>query len=604
MPQSNSLPSVFRLRHRTDQSQMISVGVPLFDRLLGLERCQALYDKLESHPDGNFLPRVLQALNVTGSLRPGDRDKIPGQGPLVVVANHPFGAIEGILLAHLIRQVRPDVKILGNYLLNRIPQMRDFIIPVDPFDQNLSSRRNITPVRQAIRWVRDGGVLIVFPAGEVSRLNIRRREVTDPAWDSRVAPLLRHCRAPVLPVYFPGGNSPLFQFFGLLHPRLRTALLPHELLNKQHRTLEVRVGSVVPFKKVAEFDNSSDLMEFLRLQTYLLGQGPVSTPKEKIPARTAQAPIIPPLDEDLLALDIRLIPSRQKVASQGELEVYLVEATQIPSILREIGRLREMAFRQAGEGTGRSLDIDPFDFHYQHLFLWHPQRREVVGAYRLGRTDIILEQQGISGLYSHTLFALNRQLFDHLGPALELGRSFIRPEYQKSYTPLLLLWKGIGHFIRTHPQYRYLFGPVSISQDYLPLARSLMVAALKNQESQQENLKELIRPRNPYRERSPRVNGCAPRGFQSLSTNMAHVDGLIAALQPEMGGIPVLLRQYLSLGGEVLKFNCDPEFSHVIDGFILVDLAGAPLPFLGRIMGKDAAAEFLQVHKPTTLRCA
>jgi len=600
MPQPHRHASIFTLRTPESSALHRPSRLTLIEKLLGLDRCQALYEDIDGQ-SGEFLTRVLQALKISPVLRPGDMERIPAKGPLVVVANHPFGAVDGILLTQLLRQVRPDVKILGNYLLERIPQMRELIIPVDPFDQDRSARRNIAPVRQAIRYVRDGGALVIFPAGEVSHLQVRRREITDPSWDVRVAPLLRHAGAPVLPVYFPGGNSPLFHLLGLLHPRMRTALLPHELLNKQHRRIDVRIGAAIPYKKLTAVETDAALMDFLRVQTYLLGN--TGTREATAPPEQKHAPLIPPLDEDLLALEVRRLPSRQKIAVSGELEAYLVDAGQIPSILREIGRLRELTFRRVGEGTGQSIDIDRFDFHYQHLFLWNPLRREVVGAYRLGRADVILEEQGLAGLYSHTLFALDRRLFEQTGPALELGRSFVRPEYQKSYAPLLLLWKGIGRFVALNPQYRHLFGPVSISQDYHPLARSLMIKALRSQGAPSA-LRGLVRPRTPFRSKTIRLSGCSPRSLEALSNGLEQVDGLVAALQPELGGIPVLMRHYLNLGGRILEFNCDPDFSDVIDGFILVDLMQAPLPVLGRTMGSEAATTFRRYHETTRRRCA
>jgi hypothetical protein len=302
--------------------------------------------------------------------------------------------------------------------------------------------------------------------------------------------------------------------------------------------------------------------------------------------------VILPQDSKLVAAEVARLDATSLLAENKVLQVWQAEAAQIPYLLLEIGRLREITFRAIGEGTGKPFDLDRFDQHYLHIFLWHKERQEVVGAYRLGRCDKILQKQGKSGLYTSTLFKYRSKLFERLGPALELGRSFVRPEYQRSYTPLLLLWKGIGAYVVANPQYRTLFGPVSISRDYSDLSRRLIAGSLR-ETLLAPKLAGLVKPRVPLDRRPVRVKGCAADLAHTFCSNIEQVGAMVADIDVEQKGIPVLLRHYLNLGGKLLAFNVDREFSDVLDGLILVDLTETERKTLERYFGKEGTEAFL-----------
>jgi putative hemolysin len=568
-------------------------------RLLALDRCRTVYDGIPAQLNGReFLGRLLQEFGVSLATEPGELQRIPTAGATIVVANHPFGAMEGILLAELLLRLRPDVKILANHLLGRFPQLQELLIAVDPFGGAGAARRNLRPMREALRWLAGGGLLLVFPAGEVSHDQLPGRTIADPPLNENLAGLVRHSGAAVLPVFFAGANGPLFQLAGLLHPRLRTALLPREFLNKRQRRLPVRIGNPIANRKLSAMGEDAELVAYLRLRTYLLASRAPAAEVSAPPAAGRLEPLVAAQPPERLAAEVEALPPAQVLAESGPLVALQADARQIPYLLLEIGRLRELTFRQAGEGTGRQLDLDRFDSHYTHLFLWHREKREVVGAYRLGRSDEIRARYGVGGLYSHTLFAYDGELLDRLGPALELGRSFVRPEYQRQFAPLLLLWKGIGAFVRRHPRYRMLFGPVSISRDYSLLSRRLIADALQER-CEIPELARLVRARTPLRRRRLRVKGCDAKLAGALSRNFDEVAELVADLDPGPGGIPVLLRHYLGLGGQVLAFNVDRQFSDVLDGLIVVDLARTERKTLERYLGRDGAAEFLRQHPDT-----
>jgi putative hemolysin len=574
----------------------------LTERLLALNRIRSLYRGLENGDEaGNFPGRVLDTLGITLDVREEDLKRIPGKGPAVIVSNHPFGAVEGIALAHLIKRVRPDVKIMANYMLGAIPQMKDLFICVDPFARKESPRQNIAPMRDCLRWVKKGGLLVIFPAGEVSHWDRNSRTVCDPLWSDNIARLIRQTGAPVLPIFFPGINGPLFQAAGMVHPVLRTALLPRELLNKRNKTLRIKIGHLIAPHRFQDFASDQELSDYLRLRTYLLEKGapPARSPDQRPPAPEGKKrldPIIAPQNREVMEDEIRQLPPVQILIESGSMCVVEAQAFQIPFCLLEIGRLRELTFRAVGEGTGRTVDLDRFDDHYRHLFIWNRETREIVGAYRIGQTDLILEQQGVAGLYTSTLFNFQNELLERLGPSLEMGRSFVRGEYQKSYAPLLLLWRGIGSFVARNPHYRNLFGPVSISSDYSAFSRQLIVTGL-SQNNRLHDLARLVKAKNPLRLRPVRVKGCQDRSAPSCWRDLEEISAVIADIESEQTGVPILLKQYLKLGGRMLAFNVDPDFSDALDGLVVVDLVETEEKSLERYLGKEGSRLFLEYHR-------
>jgi len=590
------VPKTMPKTHR----KVLSVVAGPLEHLLGLRQCEALYDQLKSEGDPHaFMRGALRRMDVRPQIKPEDLENIPRKGPAIVVGNHPFGGIEGIIMADTLLSCRPDVKIVANQLLNRIPQLRALTIPVDPFNRNGSVRANIGPMREAMHWLKNGGLLLVFPAGEVSHLKMPPFEVADPAWSPTIGRLIRHTRAPVLPVFFRGHNGAGFQAAGLIHPRLRTALLARQLMAMRGRTVPLDIGRLIPFRWLQRYADDTELMAYLRWRTYLLGLPARKETRRFTPPAVAvfrkPRPVAPAQAPALCRREVERLPADQCLARSGAQSVWQATAEQIPGLLQEIGRLRELSFRAANEGTGKPLDLDRFDEHYRHLFIWNEEAGELVGGYRVGATDQILERQGRGGLYSSTLFDSRMEFFHRLGPALEMGRSFVRPEYQRSYSPLLLLWKGIGGFVARQPRYRMLFGPVSISRDYSDLSRRLIATTLL-QHSQAKDLALMVKPRHPANLKPVRVPGCGHRPPPISFQDFKEMSSVIADVEFKQRDVPVLLRHYLNLGGQLLAFNIDRSFGRVMDGLIVVDLTQTDRKTLQRYMGVEGAAAFLAYH--------
>ncbi len=564
---------------------------------LGLRRCARLYQTIRRGLDaGAFAAQALDRLGVEWRAREEEIAGIPREGACVIVANHPFGGIDGLVLITLLSRVRPDVKVLANPVLGRFPELAEVIIPVSPFETPRARRQNVTALRAGHAWLASGGMLVVFPAGEVSHFHLQAREVMDPQWQTGVARLVRRNGAPVVPVFFPGSNGMAFQAAGLLHRRLRTVLLPRQLLNKHGAVLDLKIGETIPVKRLKSFTADRDLVDYLRLRTCLLAEPTV--PCGTVPGEPAVSgsvrlePLAPEVPARLLAGEIAALPAEALLHSHGDYQVWVIRAGEGPYLLTEIGRLRELTFRGHGEGTGHPIDLDRFDAHYLHLFMWNRAQQEIVGAYRIGTCDEILHEHGVAGLYTSTLFHYRRRLFTEVGPALELGRSFVRPEYQKSFAPLLLLWQGIGAFLVRNPRYRTLFGPVSISREYRDLSRQLIASSLMKHMTIPA-LARLVTPKAPVSTTAPRVRGCPPQLAETFAGNIEQLNAVVADLEADHKGLPVLLRHYLNLGGKLLAFNLDEEFSDVVDGLILVDLDRTERKMLERYLGKEGAAFYL-----------
>lgn len=546
---------------------VLSAARPFLTRVLGVAELHRLYQRLPAATPGMFADLALNALHIGVRGDDANLARIPERGPLIVAVNHPHGALDGLVMLSLVRRVRPDVRLLANHWLAAIPELAETCFFVDPFGGRAAVERSRGGLRGAHLWLRQGGALIVLPAGEVAHRPSGHDAVNEGPWSTTMARLARGTGAAIVPAHIAGRNSAVFYRAGRLHPLLRTCLLPRELLGKRGTRVGVRFG--IPLQP-ATFHSESALTDAAALATSDLAS--------------------PPDRELAIEHEIAALPQDACLTSSGDLRAFIARADEIPHTLQEIGRLRERTFRAVGEGTGAPIDLDAFDHRYLHLFSWDDRARCIVGAYRLGLVDRLVARHGVQALYTRTLFRYDGRLIDRLGPAIELGRSFVRAEYQRNPAALLLLWRGIGRFVARHPRYRRLFGPVSISANYLDASQQLLMRFLEQQHHDRA-LGSLVTPTTPPGHRTPRTaTGEAPE----LSADEVH--RLIAAWEPDKKGMPVLLRHYLKLRAQVLAFNVDAAFGNALDALMVVDLPSVERPMLNRYLGAEGATRYLAHH--------
>ncbi|WP_428773193.1 lysophospholipid acyltransferase family protein [Vibrio sp.] len=579
--------SPFRLPRKTP----FGVGEQLAEWATGLNQLDKFYAQRPARCDTQqFLRYTLDVLGIDYQIIHGQLNDIPIQGATVVVANHPLGGVEGVILAELLLMIRSDVQILANQYLKTVPELDELFIGVDVFEGKGAHAANLKAMRSASRHLENGGLLLMFPAGEVSQLVGRNeQQLADKEWSRSVSRLIRQHRATSVPVYIQGQNSKRFYLAGKIHPLLRTLMLGRELLNKQQKPIKLAIGETIKYKEVKELTDHQ-MVNYLRLNTYLLNN---SADNHSLPNSSLDnaEPIADPRPLAVIQQELASLPSNHHLLTHQQFEVYCSDAAHIPNLLHEIGRLREINFRQVGEGTGNACDLDSFDQHYLHLFVWDSEQQCLVGAYRLGLVDEILYQQGIEGFYSRTLFHYQQPFLDQLEHSIELGRSVIAAQYQKSMSALLLLWKGIATFISRHPHYTHLFGPVSISNEYSQQTRQLIAETmtLHHYDAQKASL---VSASNPL----PTQSRHWTSNMLSALSDLQLLSRVIARVEPGRS-VPVLLRQYLSLNGKIVSFNLDPAFNNALDGLILVDLRNVPVKTLARYMGSQAAQCYLTYHQ-------
>ncbi len=543
-----------------------------------------------------FAREALGLLEVQVRFKGNGLEGVPADGPLVVVSNHPFGALEGLVLMATLLPIRPDMRFLANFLLGVIPELKPAIIDVDPFSSLSARSKNIKGLRSAISHVEAGHSLAVFPSGEVSHLQPSHRGIMDPQWNRNVARIIRKTGANVLPLYFHGRNSLMFNLMGLMHPLARTALLPRELLRKRGQSVTLSVGRVIPAELLNGMASLDDVTNYLRVRSYSMRQ---DTQRRIFPAFSgAPWKVTPPpmpiavgRPASVLEAEMAELPADQILLRENGYTVFTMRAFQMPTMLHELGRLREATFRPVGEGSGRDLDLDPFDYEYDHLILWNDADRQIAGAYRLGQVEKLATTGGAKALYCSTLFKLKKSFFEAYPGAVELGRAIVNPDYQRDYNPLLLLWKGIGRFVLGRPGLRYLFGPCS-----LPLVFNQYTLATAVRYLHTHHLDADLASRVAGR-KQPKLK--TPKGVTEdidiASLSFSGLNGLVKDME-DGRALPILFKHYLKLGGKIGAFHVDNAFG-TLDAFLLIDLMDAPERMLSRYLGKEESAAFVEMHR-------
>jgi putative hemolysin len=542
--------------------------------IMRFNKLNKIYSGIADKHGIDFIDEVIRILDLKIEFDEAELKRIPKEGPLIVVSNHPFAGIDGLLLIKYLSAVRSDVKVVAHYLLQKIEPVSSYFVARDFDGANKSDFQHISGVKDAVLYLTNGGVLCIFPAGEVSTYGTFD-SLTDQLWQFPVVKFIKKARVPVLPVFFQGKNSRLFHLISKVHPSLRLGKLPSELLGKKNKKIKIRIGSPVSIEDQDKFCDVYQFGRFLRAKTYCM-ESQIKVKRFFIKsAKPHSKPeqIINALPKDILLKEIQQLKKDYTLFDLKNYSVFCAPSRLIPNMLNEIGRLREITFREVGEGTNQSMDIDEFDLYYNQMFIWDNDENKLVGAYRIGLGKDILAQYGKRGFYLHSLFQIDDEFIPVLNESLELGRSFVVSEYQRKPLPLFMLWKGILYFLLKNPQYRYLIGPVSISNNYSKISKELIIKfIMANHLDWKMAMK--IKPRNSYKFRSDNQD------INILMTNMEHdierLDKTIGDLDELNSGLPVLLKKYIKLNAKIIGFNVDPNFNNCLDGFIVLDVFNVP----------------------------
>ena len=569
---------------------------PLIDRIVGLHLIRDLQRRCNAMPsDLPELEKLNRVTNIRGVVSDDDLARIPATGSLIVVANHAYGGADPQVMATMLDRVRSDVKFIANRLMADLPVVQGRVFVASVLNEKDGAGTNRRTLRQVMDWLEQGHCLCVFPAGEVSHARWGAWRAVDGHWQTQVARIARRTGATVLPVFIDGCNSWLFRVLGVVHPLFRTLLLAREYAAAARgKMIRMVVGSPIQSAELLAQGDDNDVMRYLRVRTYLL-RTRLDRPRHAAPTLVSPLPVPdrPQHEPADLAAEIAALPPDSLLVRSGEFEVHFTTSDRIPLTMLEIGRLREISFRSVGEGTGKAIDIDRFDARYSQMLVWNTRTQEVVGGYRLGLIDQILREQGIDGLYTSTLFAYPPSSVKALGPAVELGRSWVAPAWQRKPAPLMLLWKGLAQVAVRDPRYAVMFGPVSISDDYQSMSKKLIMAFLERYRAM-DGFSQSVRPRNPP-ENEPFLDW-DPDHTRAVVRSMEDVDRLVREIEANGRSVPVLLRQYLKLNAKVIAFNVDPDFGNVVDALIYMDLRTMPPRLQEFYFTREGAASFRAFH--------
>ena len=545
--------------------------------VLGMGKANRLHAR-KARPDGPaFSAGILEDLGVTFDIPEEQLKHIPEEGGFITVSNHHFGAIDGMILNQVVGSRRPDYKILTTYFLSLIEHLKDWFIPVDNFATG--GARSVSGIRTALGHIADGGALGLFPAGEVATWQKKedrtalgdKRVVEDKPWAGNMMKLIRKSGLPVVPIYFDGTNSKTFHVLGRIHPMLRTLRLVREMTGAKGKHVKVRIGQPIPASQIAAFEVDA-LGKYLRNRCYALeAQCLPDYDNHRVSEENQE--IIPPVDPETIRAQMAGL-ERRILFETGDYRAYLIDASDAPDVMRELYRLREVTFRAVGEGTGKALDTDPYDNYYRHLILWNIPNGDIVGAYRVGYgSDIIARHGGVSGFYTSTLVDFGPKAEEILSHSMELGRSFVREEYQREVLPLKLLLAGLCVATTKDSLVDRCVGLVTMSAALPDFYKSLTVHFLQR-DFLLEDADKFATPTTPFKSGFLRVD--PDQLLQVPERDIDAFDHLLGALSDGKYRIPVLFRKYFSCGARVSCVNVDPDFSDCVDAMIVLRLADFP----------------------------
>lgn len=552
--------------------------------LLRLDKVNNLYKRNKHLRKTAFISAILEDLDVQYEVAAEDFKKLPKEGAYITISNHPLGGIDGMLLLKLMLEHTGEYKIFANFLLHKIEPLQPFTIPVNPFEKHKTIRSNSNGIKWAFDHLKNNKPLGIFPAGEVSTHNTNGI-IEDKNWDDVTIKFIKRAEVPVVPIYFHARNSNVFYFLSKISDTLRTAQLPSELLSQKKRIIRIRIGNPISVNEQKKYGTLKEYGKFLRMRTYLLGKALCvnnsffkKNPPGKNPFDHGKIKNIAEVPrKEVIENEIELLRTMKcSLFKTGQYEVFFSDASPIPEILHEIGRLREITFRKIGEGTNNDIDLDHYDIYYHHLLLWDNNAQKIAGAYRIGLGNEIFSKYGINGFYLSRLFDFDDTMHEFISNSLELGRAFVVEEYQRKTMPLLLLWRGVISVTKRFPQYKYMIGSVSISNLLSEFSKSLIVEFLKH--NYLDNTKNIfIHPKHEFS--ILRDNMIEDLVNNYLYNDLETLSDIIAEAELGESRMPILIKKYIHQNAKILSFNVDPDFNNAVDVLTYIKIDDIPADF-------------------------
>lgn len=559
---------------------------PAVEALFGFPKLWRIYDAAgtEGAISVRFTDRLLRLLRIRWQIDEADLQTLRARsGPLIVVANHPFGGADSLAFIQLLETLRPGGwRMLSNQVICSIPEFRECLIAVDPLSsEGDSAKVNRRGLAAAARHLREGGVLGFFPAGRVSHWNARNRAITDRPWTDHAVRLAQATGAEMACLHIPGQNSRSFLRIPPRWSRFRALMLCRELTYPRERTIRIRLAALLPQSEVKALASQPAAGAKLRAWCYLHADADTPRPQVSHNAASTKAAVGKAAPRSSIIGAIEDLRASRHVFRSGKFDLLLIQGRDSPVLLQELGRIREITFRAAAQGTGNALDLAPEDEYYHHLLLWDHEQESLAGAYRIGIVQEILKSHGPRGLYLDHIFKIRPDFYRKIGPAFELSRSFVLPDYQRDTLALASLWKGLGHSA-VKQGIENLFGSVTISNHHHPASRALLVEHLRQNFQDASDLCAGIRARNPFRPetRHHRMIADAYRG-----TSIDSLAPMIHQIEGGKRGIPPLMRYYCSLGAKFLGFHVEPSFADALYCLLRVDLHAMPSAYQKRFLG-------------------
>ena len=549
----------------------------LLIKVLRISALNRIYNRNKAKTDLDFLNGVLDDCNIEFEIPEKDLKRIPKDGAFITVSNHPLGGIDGVLLLKLLLEKRADYKIIANFLLQRIEPLKPYVMPVNPFETRKDAKSSVTGIKNALLHLKEGKPLGIFPAGEVSTYKDGKLKVDKP-WEDGAVRLIKKANVPVIPIYFHAKNSRFFYFLSKISDTLRTAKLPSEVISQEGKVIKVRIGKPISVTDQNEFTDIPSFYEFIRKKTYMLAnpfdKKNTILSTEKIKIKKPVKKIAPQKNVASFVKEVNILrENKGRLLESKNYEVFFANAKQIPNLLHEIGRLREITFRVLGEGKNKSIDVDVYDPYYYHVCLWDRNTDCLAGAYRMGLGKEIYKNYGINGFYVQTLFRIESELHQMMENTIEMGRAFIIREYQQKPMPLFLLWKGIVHVTLRYPDHKYLMGGVSISNQFSEFSKSLMIEFMKSH-YYDPYVAQYIQPKKEFKVKLKDAD--KDFVFDATQADMQKFDKVIDEIEPGALRIPVLIKKYVKQNARLVAFNVDPKFNNAVDGLMYIKVADIP----------------------------